>query len=162
MKALVYLMTIATTAIGAFAPMLATAQNLPKPGVAGIPFGGFYSTIIYTPSPNNVTTTVTTQLSTGDGFLGSYDRPTVPLLLPRAPSHPINLIPYQRPIVIYQRERNYPPALGTNCISAALTNSVLSAAAIAVYTGKYCDADDRSSGIYKSINRDRANSNRGN
>lgn len=139
MKSLVYLMTLITTAMGLVAPASANAQiMMPKPGIAGIPFGGFYSTIIYTPSPNNVTTTVTTHLGTGDNFDVNADRLSSPLLLPNGQHRLMNIIPYQRPIVIYRQQRNYPPAILTKCTTEILGSSKHSLVPIDRYTGKPC------------------------
>jgi hypothetical protein len=138
MKFLYYWLTIA---IAAMVPVPVRAQiPIGSPGIVRVPLGGFYSTTIYTPSPNNVTTNVRTIIGGGEVLLpnatGNYYRhPAVHPHSLRQP--PIAIDP--QPIVIYQQLSTYPRAILTRCVLKTLNDPQQSLVAVDRYTGKPCD-----------------------
>jgi hypothetical protein len=143
MKSLGYLMTIASTAIGLAMPMSARAQSaIRTPGIERVPLGGFHSTTTYTPSPDNVTTTVKTQIGDGDvafppatyNYYGSTERYRNEL-----PSQQPLAKPAPSAIVIYQQPSTFPRATLTRCVLKTLDDPARSIVAVDRYTGKPCD-----------------------
>jgi hypothetical protein len=138
MKSLVCLLSIAMTAIVSNVPSPVRAQSaIATPGIVRIPLGGFHSTTIYTPSPDNVTTNVTTQIGVGDdrfpNVTGNYYGSTN-----RYPNQP-PIVNYQQPIVTYQQPSTYPRAILTRCVLKTLDDPERSLVAVDRYTGKPCD-----------------------
>ncbi len=130
MKSLICWLSLATIAIGSSVPSPARAQSaIGTPGIVRIPLGGFHSTTIYTPSPDNVTTNVTTQIGVGD------DRPTITGNYYGS----TNRYPNQQPIVIYQQPSTYPRAILTRCVLKTLDDPERSIVAVDRYSGKPCD-----------------------
>jgi hypothetical protein len=141
MKSLVCWLTIAMTALASIVPTPVRAQSaVGSLGVGRIPLGGFYSTTIYTPSPDNVTTNVTTQIGVGyypfPNATGNYYRNPVgyPSTLPQYP-----IVNNPQPIVIYQQPSTYPRAILTRCLLKTLNDPQQSLMAVDRYTGKRCD-----------------------
>jgi hypothetical protein len=138
MKSLVWWLTIA---IAAMAPVSVSAQvPIGSPGIVRVPLGGFHSTTIYTPSPDNVTTNVRTIIGGGDDLFpnaaGNYYRH--PAADPnKLPQHPIVTNP--QPIVIYQQPSASPRATLTRCVLKTLNDPQQSLVAVDRYTGKPCD-----------------------
>ena len=140
MKYLGYVMTIATTAIGLAMPFSVRGQSIPRtPGIERVPLGGFYSTTTYTPSPDNVTTNVTTQIGTGNSYLSNYSPFTTPVNSAGGKDRPPKDIQYHQPIVNYQQPSNYPQAILTRCVLKTLSDAERSLVAVDRYTGKPCD-----------------------
>jgi hypothetical protein len=141
MKSFVCWLTIAITAMVSSVSSPVRAQSaIGSPGIVRIPLGGFHSTTIYTPSPNNVTTNVTTQIGVGDypfpNAMGNYYGN--PVGYPKTlPLHPIVTNP--QPIVIYQQPSTYPRAILTRCVLKTLNDPEQSLVAVDRYTGKPCD-----------------------
>ena len=146
MKSLFYWLTIAIAVIGAI-PVKAQIP-IGSPGIVRVPLGGFHSTTIYTPSPNNVTTTVRTIIGGGEHLFpnttGNYYRHPAahphtlrqhPNGLPSASAIVIN----PQPIVIYQQPSTYPRAILTRCVLKTLNDPQQSLVAVDRYTGKPCD-----------------------
>lgn len=132
MKYIVYLMAIVATAISLVAPVSVRAQHIISPGIERIPLGGYHSITIYTPSPGNVTTNVTTRIGSGDfsfptatPHYGGKDRFR-------------STIYYQQPLVIYQNNDRYPRAIRTNCTTTVLGSPTPSPVALDRYSGRPC------------------------
>jgi hypothetical protein len=130
-----------TIAIAAIVPVPVSAQMpIGSPGIVRVPLGGFYSTTIYTPSPNNVTTNVRTIIGGGENVFpnatGNYYRHPAPH--PHTlRHHPIVINP--QPIVIYQQPSTHPRAILTRCVLKTLNDPQQSLVAVDRYTGKPCD-----------------------
>jgi hypothetical protein len=141
MKSLVCWLTIAMTALGSIVSTSVRAQTaIGSPGIVRIPLGGFHSTTIYTPSPDNVTTNVTTQIGVGDypfpNAMGNYYGypATSPNTLPQRP-----IVTNPQPIVIQQQPSTYPRAILTRCVLKTLNDPEQSLVPVDRYTGKPCD-----------------------
>jgi hypothetical protein len=141
MKSLVWLLTFAIATLAPLVPTIVRAQPaIVSPGIVRVPLGGFYSTTIYTPSPNNVTTNVTTKIGVGDDLFpnatSNYYRH--PAVYPHSlPQYPIVINP--QPIVIYQQPSTQPRATLTRCVLKTLNDPQQSLIAVDRYTGKPCD-----------------------
>jgi hypothetical protein len=141
MKSLAWLLTFTFATLAPLAPAPVSAQHLPvSPGIVRIPLGGFHSTTIYTPSPNNVTTNVTTKIGIGDDLFfnrtgNDYRHPAA---YPNTrPQYPIVINP--QPIAIYQQPTIQPRATLTRCVLKTLNDPQQSLVAVDRYTGKPCD-----------------------
>lgn len=130
-----------TIAIAAMVAVPVRAQlPIGSPGIVRVPLGGFYSTTIYTPSPDNVTTNVRTIIGGGEYLFpnatGNYHRN--PATYPHSlRQHPIVTNP--QPIVIYQQPSTHPRAILTRCVLKTLNDPAQSLVAVDRYTGKPCD-----------------------
>jgi hypothetical protein len=130
------------TAFASLVPAPVKAQSIiGSPGIVRIPLGGFHSTTIYTPSPTNVTTNVTTQIGVGDypfpNAMGNYPYSNPAAYPNTLPQHPI--VTYPQPIVIYQQPSTSPRETLTRCVLKTRNDPQQSLVAVDRYTSKPCD-----------------------